>query len=281
MHPLDLGPVNVPGASGRMSLYHRLAQANLTGGLPSHQNQGRQGTQGHWQGLTNRLARKASQLTTSGNWGPGNKDRGSGSGEPPLSPTSGNMSMSVGSLGSVPGTGTGGGTLSAASATSSALPQQQTQQRPLSPSPSRPTHISIVNPPIPYTPLLESVDQAVKSQGLTAQPLPPNFTTDDFTRAVAVATVSALRHQGVGGAAVSPVRMRGSGPVGGMGGAEHDGGTGGGHGGHEAPSWSRMFSASVLLGCTFLYAIIAGKIHRYAKYAAILTQPFCVDRIIG
>ncbi|KXN88148.1 Low affinity vacuolar monovalent cation/H(+) antiporter [Leucoagaricus sp. SymC.cos] len=31
----------------------------------------------------------------------------------------------------------------------------------------------------------------------------------------------------------------------------------GGHGGHDAPSWSRTMSASVLLGCTALYAIIA------------------------
>jgi len=31
----------------------------------------------------------------------------------------------------------------------------------------------------------------------------------------------------------------------------------GGQGGHDAPSWSRIVSASVLLGCTALYAIIA------------------------
>ncbi|KAN0064422.1 hypothetical protein ACQY0O_002795 [Thecaphora frezii] len=31
----------------------------------------------------------------------------------------------------------------------------------------------------------------------------------------------------------------------------------GGHGGHDAPSWSRAVSVSVLLGCTVLYAIIA------------------------
>lgn len=32
----------------------------------------------------------------------------------------------------------------------------------------------------------------------------------------------------------------------------------GGHGGHDAPNWSRLKSYSVLLGCTLLYAIIAG-----------------------
>jgi Ca2+:H+ antiporter len=31
-----------------------------------------------------------------------------------------------------------------------------------------------------------------------------------------------------------------------------------GHGGHEAPAWSRAVSASVLLACTALYAVIAG-----------------------
>lgn len=33
-----------------------------------------------------------------------------------------------------------------------------------------------------------------------------------------------------------------------------------GQGGHDAPNWSRTKSYSVLMGCTFLYAIIAGKI---------------------
>lgn len=99
---------------------------------------------------------------------------------------------------------------------------------------------------VPYMPILESVNHAVKDHGLPAQPLPPNLTTDDFTRAVAVATVSALRHQQTH--PLSPARGRASGV------GEHEEG----HGGHEGPSWSRALSASVLLGCTFLYAIIAG-----------------------
>jgi Ca2+:H+ antiporter len=92
------------------------------------------------------------------------------------------------------------------------------------------------------TPLVEQVEHIAK----VVQPaLPPTITTDDFTRAVAVATVSALRHQN------SASRLRTSGVV------EHDDGTGGDHGGHDAPSWSRTVSASVLLTCTFLYAMIA------------------------
>ena len=104
---------------------------------------------------------------------------------------------------------------------------------------------------VPYTPILQSVDHVVKSQGLQA-PLPPNLTTDDFTRAVAVATVSALRHQQ--NHAISPMRAR----AGGAGEHYEAGGHGHGDGGHAAPSWSRGLSASVLLACTFLYALIAG-----------------------
>ncbi|THU81476.1 hypothetical protein K435DRAFT_936418 [Dendrothele bispora CBS 962.96] len=66
--------------------------------------------------------------------------------------------------------------------------------------------------------------------------LSETMTQDNFTRAVAVATVSALRHQ----QHVSPARMRA------VSAAEVDG-HGGGHGGHDAPSWSRLTSASVLL----------------------------------
>lgn len=79
------------------------------------------------------------------------------------------------------------------------------------------------------------------------------MTTDDFTRAVAVATVSALRHQQSQAHSYSPGRLRGS--------AADDGG----HGGHDAPSWSRSTSASVLLACTALYALIAGMIDSCLK----------------
>ena len=100
-------------------------------------------------------------------------------------------------------------------------------------------------------PLMESVDSVIKDTGLHPTALPENITSDDFTRAVAVATVSALRHQHE--FARSPARAR-------MSGAEGEGA--GGHGGHDAPSWSRTTSASVLLGCTALYAIIAGELLR-------------------
>ncbi|EJC97966.1 uncharacterized protein FOMMEDRAFT_162309 [Fomitiporia mediterranea MF3/22] len=98
-----------------------------------------------------------------------------------------------------------------------------------------------------YTPLVESVSHAVKNSGVQTANLPDNLTSDDFTRAVAVATVSALRHQQA--LSHSPARVRNSALDG------HE--DGGGHGGHEAPSWSRTTSASILLGCTALYAAIA------------------------
>lgn len=108
--------------------------------------------------------------------------------------------------------------------------------------------------------MLESVDHAVKTTGFGDVQLPSPMTTDDFTRAVAVATVSALRHQQQT-AIHSPARLlRQSGMDGevGTGAISALGAAAQGHGGHDAPSWSRTTSASVLLACTALYAIIAG-----------------------
>lgn len=96
-----------------------------------------------------------------------------------------------------------------------------------------------------FLPVLESVDHAVQNTDLGHLGLPGPMTTDEFTRAVAVATVSALRHQQTH--AQGKVRISAG---------ETD--ASGGHGGHDAPSWSRTFSASVLLTCTALYAVIAG-----------------------
>jgi Ca2+:H+ antiporter len=113
------------------------------------------------------------------------------------------------------------------------------------------------NLPPGYTPFLESIDTSMKTQQhLTPMRLPETLTTEDFTRAVAVATVSALRHQGSitqshhgsvrkDKAPVQPVAPK----------DEEDESEGGGH---EAPSWTRGTSAGVLLACTLLYAIIAG-----------------------
>ncbi|KAG8710175.1 hypothetical protein FRC11_004772 [Ceratobasidium sp. 423] len=94
-------------------------------------------------------------------------------------------------------------------------------------------------PPGTMTPVMESVQYTMNDNHLQ----PTQFTAEDFTRAVAVATVSALRHQQAG-------NRRGIEPTA----HEH---ADGGHGGHDAPSWSRGVSASVLLACTALYAIIA------------------------
>jgi len=100
--------------------------------------------------------------------------------------------------------------------------------------------------PASYSPLFETVDHAIQNTGLQSMQLPENMTRDDFTRAVAVATVSALRHQEAHPNTASRLRTSA---------AEAE--EAGGHSGHDAPSWSRILSASVLLGCTALYAIIA------------------------
>lgn len=130
------------------------------------------------------------------------------------------------------------------------------QPEPTTPAPSdrrisyaRPPSITLPPPPLTpgIAPLLETVDHAIQHTGLQPTALPENMTREDFTRAVAVATVSALRHQ----EAQAPGRYRASGAV------EVDDGAAG-QGGHEAPSWSRSVSASVLLVSTALYAVIAG-----------------------
>lgn len=136
--------------------------------------------------------------------------------------------------------------------TSTAAPASTSATR-AAPMPRRVSYATAPNLP-GFSPVLESVDHAVKNTTaaglLPIQPLQladsTVLTTDDFTRAVAVATVSALRHQQTHGQ--SSGRVRGSG-------AESE--AGGGHGGHDAPNWSRTVSASVLLACTALYAVIA------------------------
>ncbi|EKM79346.1 hypothetical protein AGABI1DRAFT_74303 [Agaricus bisporus var. burnettii JB137-S8] len=122
----------------------------------------------------------------------------------------------------------------------------QDQHHPPPPLPRRVSYSAPGQQPS-FSPVYESVDQAVKSAELGNVQLGGPMTRDDFTRAVTVATVSALRHQ-----QQHPRRPSLY---------EHDGalnaGAPGGHGGHDAPSWSRTTSASVLLGCTALYAVIA------------------------
>lgn len=129
--------------------------------------------------------------------------------------------------------------------------QVQIGQVPNTPAPGN-RRISYAPPPVinapGLTPLLESVDHAIHDPAIQPLQLPGNITPDDFTRAVAVATVSALRHQQNHGQ--SPARPRAN--------SEVEAATAaGGHGGHDSPSWSRTTSASVLLTCTALYAAIA------------------------
>lgn len=133
------------------------------------------------------------------------------------------------------------------SSTSTSMPPQA--GRSSTPSNRRVSIVSQQQQQTNLYPVLESVDHAVKNTDLQNIQLPESMTTDDFTRVVAAATVSALRHQQQAHSH-SPGRVRLA--------VEHESIGAGGHGGHEAPSWSRMTSASVLLGCTALYAVIAG-----------------------
>jgi Ca2+:H+ antiporter len=124
-------------------------------------------------------------------------------------------------------------------------------------SPSHNRRVSYARSPAQptYAPVLETVDRTVKD---SLQVPPETMSTDDFTRAVAVATVSALRHHAH---THSPARVRTS--------AGDDASA---HGGHDAPSWSRTTSASVLLACTALYAVIAGRLIPFSVYDSCLHQ---------
>ncbi|VDC04610.1 unnamed protein product [Peniophora sp. CBMAI 1063] len=130
-----------------------------------------------------------------------------------------------------------GHTHNQSTSTSTAQGQSQGQSQSQSQGPRRMPSFA------PHPALVESVGQAVHDVGLRPN---ESMSADDLTRAIAVATVSALRQAGNTSAERSAAR--------------HDAETAppeGGHGGHDAPSWSRTTSASVLLGCTALYAIIA------------------------
>jgi Ca2+:H+ antiporter len=244
---MELG---APGTTGRMSLYHRLL--HMPSGLPTH------------------LRRRPSVGTTT-----------------TIGSQRGIRHSNSHSL--VRGEGT------ARPVATQNNQQQQPSERPshitLPPSPTAvrrlqrtgSTGLTVPAPLLPsgvgYTPLIETVSRAAKAAvepisnsnahgqgaanvaGLAQEPAHINLTTDEFTRAVAVATVSALRQE-VAADAAGAARLRGPGAVSGLYDSTHlssGAGGGGGHGGHEAPSWSRTVSASVLLSCTLLYAIIAGK----------------------
>lgn len=120
--------------------------------------------------------------------------------------------------------------------------------------------------PLNRTPRMPAAFSQNKLNDITDLQLPNNintegFTTEEFTRAVAVATVNALKNHENAIArewkqarAPLPLLEGGNAPAG-PGAAEQSEE----HGGHEGPSWSRVVSAGVLLGCTILYAVIAGK----------------------
>lgn len=145
-----------------------------------------------------------------------------------------------------------------------------------------------------YTPFIDAQVDHLKTstsgERVTPIRLPSSLTTEDFTRAVAVATVSALRHQGsiIGthGSHGSGRKERPSLLLGqnatkrDMGahaeGKEEDGGGEHGEGGgHEAPEWTRAVSAGVLLSCTMLYAIIAGEFPNFMSGFRNLFMPRC------
>lgn len=113
--------------------------------------------------------------------------------------------------------------------------------------------------------------------------LPPGVTAEEVNRAfhLVAATASAMQSQNVAQSdrmhtpglkrmvSHAPLHEREMSRAGNAvdAGADH----GEGHGGHDAPNWSRFKSYSVLVGCTMLYAIIAGESHLFVIDASRLT----------
>ncbi|KAG8774996.1 hypothetical protein FRC16_004950 [Serendipita sp. 398] len=231
-HPLD---IHAPGGTGRMSLYHKLLQ--MPSGLPIH--------------------RRADSLIRH--------------------PESLHRKASVGTTTTTHGSlrGAARGPVVVVGTSTLANPQDHQNNPPtqiLLPPPS-PTITRRSGATLPsgvgYTPIIEQVKQATRAAvepgvdghgpggGGGVEPGRVNLTADEWSTAMAVAAVSALRQgTAVVDAAGPSARLRASGNVSGVY-DPHQVGGGGGHGGHDAPSWSRATSASVLLSCTLLYAIIA------------------------
>ncbi|KAF8333518.1 uncharacterized protein EI90DRAFT_2916517 [Cantharellus anzutake] len=205
MQPLDALASSITNPASRMSMYKQLSQV-----LPIHRP----------------LNRQTSNVTMTGPPPPVNQhQRGRGTSQ---QPSASDQSSQTGSGRTTP--------------VPASLESPTITRRPTAVASSTPVGQTPRSPgPLAYTPLINSVNLAVRDANIAPMQLPPNLTTDDFTRAVAVATVSALRHQ------QDHPKVRGHDEPGGQ----------GGHGGHDAPAWSRFVSASVLLGCTVLYAIIA------------------------
>lgn len=232
MQPEGFGPgsINHPGA--RVSMYNKLVNTQFPTSLPTH--------------TSRQLDRKPSMATTTGSVAP-TREPSQHQWQQGSQPTTPYISPQPPNLNSLPP--------SPLATRRVAYAQQPLPQHRAEGSTATVAGAPSAQPPPPprngYTPILESVNAAVQQTGLQPMHLPPNLTADDFTRAVAVATVSALRQQS------EPHRARAlSGVEGAPAGVTHDEG---GQGGHDAPEWSRTVSASVLLGCTFLYAIIAGR----------------------
>lgn len=104
----------------------------------------------------------------------------------------------------------------------------------------------------PATPHPAPGQSASKHDSLQPLQLPHGMTADEFSRAFEA--VAGLRPPQTLNRATSHVRETSGAP-----GAHKE--EEGGHGGHDAPNWSRAKSATVLMACTVLYAIVAGASH--------------------
>ncbi|GAA5989174.1 hypothetical protein JCM10908_001193 [Rhodotorula pacifica] len=125
------------------------------------------------------------------------------------------------------------------------------------------------NSPGGTPPMTPAIGLPPHQLGEPREPIPPmhlphGLSQDEFQRAIAVVASATLpQHLGPPPLSRAHTHTRdvSSAPQhGGHGhphGAEKEEAGDGGHGGHDAPNWSRAKSATVLLACTILYAVIA------------------------
>lgn len=117
------------------------------------------------------------------------------------------------------------------------------------------------------TGLVDSLPQQVQSQSQLSAPkssnFPPGISEEEYRRAIQVVAATAQHSHHMSTPSGGQLRRQPS-HVGqheretSKGQLDAGGDDGGGHGGHDAPNWSRTKSYSVLFGCTALYAIISG-----------------------
>lgn len=114
------------------------------------------------------------------------------------------------------------------------------------------------------TPSIGARHASGKRDSIPPMTLPQTMSSADFHRAVEATTVIPIHHP----RQTSHVRE-----------VSHSKGEEAEGGGHDAPNWSRTKSAGVLMGCTALYAVIAGRVYISLIVSAV-ADTACLTEIL-